>query len=389
MKRRDFIRNTALAGITAGITRTSKAMPFSHTPSKGKYASPLSRQDDSDRSPDRDPQKIHDSTLIVSGLDVATLSETYIEMMKKGGVNCWHKSMGGIEAYAPVLNFCDAHSDDIVPATTVREIEELHGQGKISLVFGSQSADFLGTSMLNPMYGPPQSILRAYYELGLRILGIAYNLANYFGAGNFEPQTGLSRAGKLLVEEIHKLGIILDVGGHTGEQTSFDALEISSGVPVICSHTNVAAIADNPRCTSDRLIEAIAKTGGVIGLTAVNDFHIRGKKDINVAHSPRVGIKEHIDQYDYLKKLVGVDHIGIGPDFVFGRGINYDLVNQSMSINREIISDGEWLYLKGFENISELPNVTKGLIDRGWSTGEIRKVLGENWLRVYRKVWGK
>jgi membrane dipeptidase len=242
--------------------------------------------------------------------------------------------------------------------------------------------------MLNPMYGPPQSVLRAYYELGLRILGIAYNLANIFGAGNFEPQTGLSRAGKLLVEEIHKLGIILDVGGHTGKQTSLDALEISKGVPVICSHTNVAAIADNPRCTSDKLIESIAKTGGVIGLTAVNDFHIRGKKDINVAHSPRVGIKEHIDQYDYLKKLVGVDHIGIGPDFVFGRGINYDLVNQSMAINREIISDGEWLYLKGFENISELPNVTKGLIERGWSTGEIRKVLGENWLRVYKKVWG-
>ncbi|MFC2166257.1 dipeptidase [Acidobacteriota bacterium] len=388
MKRREFIRNAALAGMTAGVARTSKAMPFASTSRGNKNTSPLSRQDDSDRSPNRDPQKIHDSTLIVSGLDVATQSETYIQMMKKGGVNCWHKSMGGIESYAPVLNFCDAHSSDIAPATTVHEIEELHKQGKISLVFGSQSADFLGSSMLNPMYGPPQSILRAYYELGLRILGIAYNLANYFGAGNFEPQTGLSRAGKLLVEEMHKLGIILDVGGHTGEKTSLDALEISSGVPVICSHTNVAAIADNPRCTSDRLIEAIAKTGGVIGLTAVNDFHIRGKKDIHVAHSPRIGIKEHVDQYDYIKKLVGVDHIGIGPDFIHGRGINYDLVNQSMAINREIISDGEWLYLKSFENISELPNVTKGLIERGWSTGEIRKVLGENWLRVYKQVWG-
>jgi membrane dipeptidase len=389
MKRREFIRNAALAGMTVGMAQTSKPIPISQKPEGKRQDSPLSRQDESDRSPERDPQKIHDSTLIVSGLDVATLNEAYIEMMKKGGVNCWHKSMGGIDSYAPVLNFCDAHRDDIVPARTVREIKVLHTQGKISLVFGSQSADFLGSSLLNPMYGPPQSILRAYYELGLRILGIAYNLANYFGAGNFEPKTGLSRAGKLLVEEIHKLRMILDVGGHTGEQTSLDALEISKGVPVICSHTNVAAIADNPRCTSDRVIEAIAKTGGVIGLTAVNDFHVRGKKDINITHSPRIGIKEHIDQYDYLKKLVGVDHIGIGPDFVFGRGINYDLVNQSMAINREIISDGEWLYVKGFEDISKLPNVTKGLIDRGWSTGEIRKVLGENWLRVYKQVWGE
>ncbi|MGW8181977.1 MAG: membrane dipeptidase, partial [bacterium] len=232
MKRREFIRNAALAGITAGIARTSKATPLPPAPNGYRNTSPLSRQNDSDRSSNREPQKIHDSTLIVSGLDVSSLSETYVDMMKKGGVNCWHKSMGGIESYAPVLNFCDAHRKDIAPATTVREIEELYKQNKISLVFGSQSADFLGGSLLNPMYGPPQSILRAYYELGLRVLGIAYNLANYCGAGNFEPQTGLSRAGKLVVEEMHKLRIILDVGGHTGEQTSLDALEISKGVPV-------------------------------------------------------------------------------------------------------------------------------------------------------------
>jgi len=94
-----------------------------------------------------------------------------------------------------------------------------------------------------------------------------------------------------------------------------------------------------------------------------------------------------VDQFEYIKKLVGVDHVGLGPDFVEGRNINYDNINRDV-MPPEMMSQGTWLYVKGFENISQLPNVTQSLIRRGWSTGEIRKVLGENWLRVYKQVWG-
>jgi membrane dipeptidase len=163
---------------------------------------------------------------------------------------------------------------------------------------------------------------------------------------------------------------------------------MSSNRPVICSHTNVGAIADNPRCISDRVMDAIAGTGGVIGLTAVNDFHVRGKKDIHVKHSPRVSVEAYLDQMDYVRKRVGEDHVGIGPDFTYGNNTPFDLIYQSAAITPEIISEGPWLYVKGFENITELPNVTRGLIKRGWSTRQIRKVLGENWLRVYEQVWG-
>src|SRR5690606_5026108 len=107
-----------------------------------------------------------------------------------------------------------------------------------------------------------------------------------------------------LVEQIHKLRIVLDVGGHTGEQTSLDALAMSSGVPVVCTHTNVRALTDNPRCTSDKVFEAIARTGGVIGLTAFNDFHARSRKDAGVLRTPQVGLDKHLDQYDYLKRLI-------------------------------------------------------------------------------------
>jgi membrane dipeptidase len=247
-----------------------------------------------------------------------------------------------------------------------------------------QSAEFLEGS-INDL----SAVLRGHYEIGLRILGIAYNLPNAFGSGNFYPYMELTSAGRGLVEEIHKLDMILDVGGHTGEQTSLDAIAMAPEIPVICSHTNVGAIADNPRCVSDRLIDAIAGTGGVIGLTAVNDFHVRGRGELDVAHSPRIGLDQHIDQMDYLRHRVGVDHIGVGPDFVDGRGLDYDLYNRTVSINRSIISDGPWLYLEGFEDISELPNVVAKMHERGWSSTDIDKVMGGNWLRVYEEVWGK
>jgi membrane dipeptidase len=107
-----------------------------------------------------------------------------------------------------------------------------------------------------------------------------------------------------------------------------------------------------------------------------------------VPRTPQVGLEKHLDQYVYLKKLIGVDHIGLGPDFVDGPGRNDPGIPDPNRMPPEIYSQQPWFYVKGFENISELPNVTRGLIQRGWSTGEIRKVLGENWLRVYEKVWG-
>ena len=383
MKRREFVRKAALVGATTGLARLSGAWAMAPPAGEESLRGPTPLQEESDRSPERDPWAIQRSTLVVNGLDPSTLNEKYLGMLKAGGVNCWHRGGGNVQSFATAYNFFDQHSGQIVPASTVKDIRQAHQQGKIAYLFGWQSANVLGDAPGEP----PPTALRAYYQLGLRICGIAYNVANIFGAGCLEPHIGLSRAGRRLVEEIHKLGIILDVGGHTGDQTSLDAIEISAGVPVICSHTNVRALTDNPRCMSDRLIEAIAKTGGVIGMTAFNDFHARTRHDAHVPRTPQVGLEKHLDQYDYIRKLVGADHVALGPDFIEGRRGRRGPLNRGV-MAREAYSDRPWFYVKGYEDISELPNVTEGLIQRGWSTGEIRKVLGENWLRVYQQVWG-
>ncbi len=375
MNRRQF-----MSGVIASGAALRAAAAVSHGPDSGSGKQAVARDDG------RDLQALLRSTVVVDGLDPMALTEGSLELLKAGSVTCWHRGGGDVAAFATLLSFCDQHRDKIVPATSVREILEAHRSGKIAHISGWQSAEVL----IVEGAGKPQiESLRAYQQLGLRVCGIAYNIANVFGSGCAEPHLGITRAGRRLVEEIHRNRIILDVGGHAGEQTSLDALEMSAGLPVVCTHTNVRALVDNPRNTTDRVFQAIAKTGGVIGITAFNDFHSRTRGDAAVQHVLQVSLEKHLDNYDYLKRLVGVDHIGLGPDFVTGR--EYD--HQPGTLDRarmpvEIYSDTPWLYVKGFENISELPNVAMGLLRRGWTPQEIRKVLGENWLRVYEKVWG-
>jgi membrane dipeptidase len=359
MHRRDLLAGLA---VTAGATRFSR-----------------------DRSPSGpggpDPQ---DEAIMVEGLFAGAIRLSHLRGMQQGGVHCG--VAGGpqdMAAYAGVLRFFDQYRSEVVHAKSVADIRRARREGKISNVFCWQAADALGAAFNAPL-GSTNTALRAFAEIGLRVIGLCYNVTNAFGAGCLEPTVGLTRAGRRLVEEIHSLRLVLDVGGHTGEQTSLDAIAISRGVPVVCSHTNVAAIANNARCVSDRVIDAIAGTGGVIGITAVNDFHVRGRG--NTGPVPHVGIDAHIEQYEYIRKRVGVDHVGMGTDFVDGMAIPYGGVNTEI-ITTDMISE-PWRFVKGFESIAEFPNLLAGFRRRGWNEADIAKVMGGNWLRVYAKVWG-
>lgn len=379
MDRRTFVTRGLAAASALGIASTASRVGALTPEARVGQSKPPSGG--------KDPLAIQRATLVVNGLDVSDLNERYLARLRTGGVNCWHKSTGDLAAFGETYRFIDDHRTQITAARTVKEIRAAHQKGRISLVFGWQQADLVAGGARTSSVG---TLLRAYHELGLRVVGITYNLVNLFGGGCLEPQVGLTRAGRHLVEEIHKLRILLDVGGHTGEQTSLDAVAMSSDVPVVCTHTNVARLNDNPRCTSDRVMEAIARTGGVIGLTAFNDFIARSRTDAQSPRTAQVGLEKYLDQFDYIRKLVGADHVGIGPDFI--QAVNGPL---PIPLNRtlfpvEMMSDTcpRCPYVKGFESIDELPNVTRGLVDRGWSEPDIHKALGDNWLRVYQRVWG-
>src|SRR5690606_14015196 len=145
--------------------------------------------------------RVQRSTVVVDGLDGAAFTEEYLKMLKAGGVDCWHQSVGGFPAFAHLLTLLDQFPQTIVQTGTVREIKQARELGKIAHVAGWQSAD----GLLRDANGQPAiANLRAYKELGLRIVSIAYNNSNVFGGGCLDPDVPLTRLGRKYVEEIHK-----------------------------------------------------------------------------------------------------------------------------------------------------------------------------------------
>jgi len=336
--------------------------------------------------------------LVVDGLETSVVNDGFLDLVRRGGAHCVHKTLYREDSFSALREFLADRRDRATVATTVREIRGAHGQGRIAFVLGVQAAGgAYGNGIDEAMDRAPLGSLAAirpalgrYYDLGLRIQGLCYNGYNVFGSGCLDHQVPLTRAGRRLVAEIHRAGIALDVGGHTGERTSLDAIELSAGRPVIVSHTNFAALNPNIRCISDRLAERVAETGGVIGLTAVSDFLNRNPRTA-VEHgptSPLASLELLLDHFDYGKRLVGVEHLGLGPDFLWGQQPVAVDPTDAATFTPEALSAGPVRTVQGFEDISKLPALIDGLRRRDWTETELDLVLGENWLRVYQTVWG-
>ena len=198
------------------------------------------------------------------------------------------------------------------------------------------------------------SVLRMLYKLGLRCIGLTWNQRNRIaeGVGDCVSGGGLTTFGRELIAEMNKLGVIVDVS-HLSEPGFWDVIKYSTK-PIIASHSNARAICDHPRNLTDEQIKALAKNGGVMGMNFCLPFVNSGDK---------VTIEHMLDHVDHIINLVGPDHIGIGSDY-----------------------DGIGAAPEGLENVTKFPNLTEGLIKRGYSDEVIKKFLGENYLRVLKNT---
>ncbi len=196
-------------------------------------------------------------------------------------------------------------------------------------------------------------LLHQYYDLGVRSIGIVWNHENSLGAGATGPVgMGLTCLGKQVVREMIRLGIIIDVS-HMNERTFWDTLALSP-VPVIASHSSAYGVRAHMRNLTDEQLIALKKNGGVAQVNFWND--------VLTDPGERADIAKLADHIDYVAKLIGVDHAGLGSDF-----------------------DGADMPV-GMENVSKLPKLTEELMTRGYSDQNIIKILGDNTMRVIRKV---
>jgi len=299
----------------------------------------------------------------------------YLSQFKEGGFNLIVSAIFIQNHYLPEMGLRRA-LDQI--AFLHREIEE--SPGKFCICRNTKEAHrarengevgiFLSLEGAEPLQNDIQ-LLRIFYELGVRGLGLVWSRRNYVGDGAFfttkksGTPSGISHFGVTLIEEAEKLGMFVDVS-HLNDIGFSDVMEICQ-TPVIASHSNCRAIASSMRNLTDPQIEAIAEKNGVIGMNAINKFIRDGEQDIGVSH--------FVDHLDHIVYVAGIDHVGIGFDLC-------DSFKDYLQIEQELPS-------KDIINThAGLGEFTAELIRRKYSESEILKILGGNFMRVYKQTAG-
>ncbi len=289
------------------------------------------------------------------------------------------------------------HPDRMMMAFSVADIERAHHEHKLAALMGIEG----GHSIENDI-----RLLRDYYRLGVRYMTLSWSNTNEWADSSgdidnpkIEHHNGLTDFGKQVVLEMNRLGMMVDIS-HVADKTFWDTIATTKA-PVIASHSSARALVDAPRNMTDDMLRAVAKNGGVVQVNFFNGFddanfrrdmeaqakdqaaavqkyadHLKseGKAVTYVdmervqrewmARIPRPPLKSLIDHIDHIAKVAGVDHVGLGSDF--------DGVSGATP--------------QGIDSAADLPKITQALLDRGYSADDIRKILGDNLLRVFGEV---
>ncbi len=307
----------------------------------------------------------------------------------------WQGVTGAIQSIARERAYFLANPDRFVLVNHFADVAEARRDGKLAIVF-----HFQGT-------GPVEddlNMVETYHRLGIRHMLMAYNLKNLVGDGCAEfTDDGLSRFGVALIEEMNRVGMMVDAT-HTGHRTTMDMFEVSKD-PVIFSHSNPAALWDIPRNIKDDQIKACAKSGGVICINGVDIF--LGMED------DLLGMM--VEHMDYVARLVGPEYVGIGTDYVadnYGRGrfeqrpatpavpLGPAWSNKpNARFNPMDAHQAGYLKASGGKSIGpnwddcyyvapeDFPQLTERLLKHGFDEAEVRGILGENIMRVAEQVW--
>jgi membrane dipeptidase len=327
-----------------------------------------------------------------------------IPRMQEGGMNAIFFSIWidghimGPPAIQKALDQIDAvhenvlrNSGAMVFARTAEEVRRAHAQGKIAALIGVEGGHMIGNDV---------RMVRIFSDLGVRYMTLSHFVNTEWSDSSTDKpaHNGLTDFGKDVVREMNRQGMMVDIS-HVSDKTFYDALEISKA-PLIASHSSCRALCNHVRDMSDDMIKALAAKGGVIQINYEKSFIDQAYKDayeketggvvqhlteltkncnndeacisremnklqqklIDEGKLPHVSWERIIDHIDHAVKLVGADHVGLGSDF-----------------------DGADMP-DGMEDCSKLPKITEALLRKGYSEADIRKILGENTLRVMEQA---
>jgi membrane dipeptidase len=298
---------------------------------------------------------------------------------KDCGINVFHIAIGtgGPDAYLETLKFLSGydsflarHDAWFARVDTPSRLDGIKASGKVGILLGIQNSEhFRKVDDVDYFYG-----------LGQRVSQLTYNARTLIGNGSTERRDdGLSDFGVAIVERMNKVGMAVDVS-HCGDTTTLDAFQASKK-PVLITHANCRALNPNhPRCKTDEAIKAMAAKGGVMGITEVRMF---------VSATEPTGLDAMLDHYDHVRKLVGVEHVGVGSDIDL---LGYDAMppdefkqlkagyKSSYGFRDKIDIDGYTFAKRPFD-------LAEGLIRRKYGDADVEAILGGNFRRVLKEIW--
>jgi membrane dipeptidase len=277
------------------------------------------------------------------------------------------------------MRLCDIdHQDLIIRCNGIEDIVKAKEEGKLAFI-----ASFEGCTMIENELDR----LDILYGLGVRMLGITYNDANTLGSGLTENKDrGLTNFGYNAIERLNKLGIAIDIS-HCGDQTSLDVIEASTK-PVFISHAGARRVWNSSRMRSDEVLIACAKKGGILGIETAPHTTLSDKY-------PEQGLDSFFDHFKYALDLMGIDHVGFGPDTMYGDHCGLHAVfSKGLSMGSFLKKGTAEMphvpYVKGLENPTEAyNNIVRYLVKWGYSDQDIAKAIGGNALRVFKEIWYK
>ena len=268
-----------------------------------------------------------------------------------------------VQVYLDTIHaFVNRHPDRLLFATTAEHIRQAKREGKVAVLIGVEGGHAIENSLEN---------LRELHRRGVRYMTLTWNNGNeWAGAAaglNGTRSGGLTDRGREIVREMNRLGILVDIS-HVSDSTFFDAVA-ASNYPVIASHSSARALNRHRRNLSDDQLRAVARNGGVVNVNFYSAFidsafleqsEALAGNDAAIRALPRPTLSVLLDHFEHIIRVAGIDHVGIGSDFDGVGG----------------------LLPQGMDDVTRLPLIAQGLLDRGHSEADVRKVLGGNMLRV-------
>jgi membrane dipeptidase len=320
--------------------------------------------------------RIHEQAIVIDGLNASYFfNEAVLRRLRQGGVTAfngtvaaWHSLPETMNLIADYYGLFEERPDWIMQVRSVEDIHKAKVQGCAGMILGFQDTNAINGNL---------RMLAVYHALGVRIIQLTYNDENAVGCGCMAAEDkGLTRFGREVVAEMNCLGMLVDLS-HCGHKTTMDAIEASKG-PVAFTHANPLALAKSPRNKLDEAFKALAAKGGVAGVVRLPAW---------LTPCGQASVEDYLNAIDYLVELTGVDHVGLGTDFM--EEIPAEIMMASLKgISAETLQKYySSTLVEGFESPAEFPRVTEGLLSRGYSPEEVKKIMGRNWLRLFEKVW--